>query len=326
MYKKVTALLTTHFPNTTILPTLGNHDNCPPNYWPTNNPNVYQHFLDSSGWGELIKDRTFLKGRGTVIRPGGYYSTHISDSLLAIVLNSVLWILPNQDASSQTDPGDQFLWLNHTLMKAQANNKTVLIFTHVPPGHEPNVTRQYNSQTLTKQFIDILGEFDQTVLGVFCGHLHKDAFFGDPALYSRVIYASPPLSWIAGNPGVRLYNYDISDYTQYYLTSHGEWVAHSQSKIYSVTTNHAQTLLRAVQDNICTYIALFAQSDVVRLDCDQVCALSLYCSMRTLTPADYSAFMASRADVLELASFPYSSKYQILVGCSIMLVIRTNRK
>ncbi|XP_029655907.1 acid sphingomyelinase-like phosphodiesterase 3a [Octopus sinensis] len=226
----------------------------------------------------------------------GYYSQSISAELEIVVLNSVHWIYPNTKSVYRTDPADQFDWLKQKLLNLKKRGKKVLILSHVPPGHEPNVTRMYNVPKFNTRLTNLLGQYENIIVGVLCGHLHHDAIFADPLVLTKAIYAAPSLSRLTGDPGVRLYSYnrntgEIVNYQQFYMTEERGWVVHTQNSVYGVLGNSAEILRQAVKENICTYIRFFTYLEDKTEMCDKMCIQSIYCASLSLSPEKYNACM-----------------------------------
>ena len=49
-------------------------------------------------------------------------------------LNTNLWYKSNRHVQDLVDPAGQFTWLQRVLEECQTNNRTVIIFGHIPPG------------------------------------------------------------------------------------------------------------------------------------------------------------------------------------------------
>ncbi|EYC21794.1 hypothetical protein Y032_0018g3534 [Ancylostoma ceylanicum] len=230
-----TTALFNQFPNTTILPTFGNHDYSPANAFDRNSV-LYKACWEL--WKKQIdpseKDRFLL---------GGYYKHRLGNTTV-LMLNTNLYYRPNKaydNFTNKEDPADQFAFMQSELETASKCRKqpspgcsqTVHIVAHIAPGafeRTPNFTwfrDPYNEKflKLTVDYADVIG------MMIF-GHHHTDTFHlvkdANGTAVQFVLMSPAVTPWFsslngagANNPAFRLYdaNYDgtFNDITTYYV-------------------------------------------------------------------------------------------------------------
>jgi len=87
---------------------------------------------------------------------------------------------------------EQLTWLYDVLNKAAAEERSALVFTHIPvygPATKPQ-TIAWNGDDLLR----VLHTFKDTVIAVFAGHDHSGGYAVDPAGVHHVTMASPMLA------------------------------------------------------------------------------------------------------------------------------------
>ncbi|KYB28199.1 Sphingomyelin phosphodiesterase-like Protein [Tribolium castaneum] len=204
-----------------VYPIFGNHEPHPLNVWPTDK--VADSFdikwlfeLAAKHWSDLIGEdisETVLKG--------GYYSVSPRPGFRIIGVNSNVgytdnWWLIYDDF----DPYDQLQWLVQTLKKAEDNNESVHILTHVPTGSSSSLkvwNREYNR---------IIERFANTITGHFNGHTHKDEFHvhynsSNPTQAIGVVFNGASVTPFSNsNPSFKYYYVDESTFN---LVDYDEW-------------------------------------------------------------------------------------------------------
>ncbi|XP_002411298.3 acid sphingomyelinase-like phosphodiesterase 3b [Ixodes scapularis] len=252
-------VLSRSFPNSPIVPTLGNHDCSPPNDMRPDNMSKFlseadfKSLLPSSAWG------TFEKA--------GYYSWTVSGTLRLVCLNTVLWFTGNL-APVVNGSDEQLAWLHMQLQQAQELGEKVYISGHVAPGFNTRVFASDVAVTelfrddINEMYQDLISNFSDTVAGQFFGHLHGNSFVlisdadGQTVNSAQVTASVTPWTptvrdhWsvsVPTQPMVRLYKYDrhsarLLDYTVYYMDldkanlrsqNHTTWGA-----LYTLTTQY----------------------------------------------------------------------------------------
>ena len=224
------------FPDTPILPALGNNDEICGDY-------------------RLQPDGPFLADMLPIVRalvgnlapPGldrnwmshGNYSVAVR-GLRIVFPNTVFFSLHYQNAcgsSAVPDPGQATLdWLETELAAAKQTQERIWLVYHIPPGVDGYATLQHGScpsaivpmwsQSYAAPFDALLRRYADTVAASFAGHTHMDDFrlLGDDSGYYAFTLITPALSPIFGqNPAFRTVIYDpagnVLDQTTYNLAN-----------------------------------------------------------------------------------------------------------
>jgi sphingomyelin phosphodiesterase acid-like 3 len=228
--------LASTFPDTPILPTLGNND-------------------DVCGDYRLQPDGPFLADMSPIIRtlvgntarPGfdrdwashGNYSVTLG-TLRIIFPNTVFFSLHYQNACGSADTPDPaqatLAWLETELAAARQAQERVWLVYHIPPGVDGYATLQHGScptqiipmwnQSYAPAFNALLRRYVDAIAAGFAGHTHMDDFrlLGGGDGYHGFTLITPALSPIFGqNPAFRTVVYGpagtILDHTTYYLAN-----------------------------------------------------------------------------------------------------------
>ncbi|TRY75626.1 hypothetical protein TCAL_14599 [Tigriopus californicus] len=241
------------FPNTTIVPALGNHDTYKPDDYPdfkrNNTYGFYSNYIEQGSWGDFIpsSSRETFKLCGYYTRPL-IVSSLANASLLAIVLNTNIYYY-NRLPLDEEDPCGQLGWLENQLTGLGKEQK-VIILGHVPPGffeldlhHDHPMFSVRNGQNLTRRFQEIVSRpvLAEKIVAHFFGHTHTDSFrlifplakgakISDKTSPHGLIFICPsitPSLYLDNhshgvNPSFRFYSYNqstavIDNYLHYYL-------------------------------------------------------------------------------------------------------------
>ncbi|XP_046327527.1 acid sphingomyelinase-like phosphodiesterase 3b [Haliotis rufescens] len=268
LISNVTTVLKDAFPNTSLVPLLGNHDAFPSNQMPLveSGTHYYDDILTKGDWSQLLE-----KQEQAQFQKGGYYSRIVRQGLRLVVLNSNLWYSMNKKVTGNLDPNQQLAWLRQQLTDADTAQQKVYIVAHICPGaFERLQGMSWFYPEFNKRYLDLITEHAATIAAHFCGHEHTDSFRlvkDTQGVTTSLMYLSPALTpWKsplrgvgANNPSVRLYHYsrstsNIMDYLQYYLnltlanegpgnssggldnSSEGEWqLEYQATQAYAVT-------------------------------------------------------------------------------------------
>jgi len=227
---RVVDLFSQTFPNTTIFPTLGNHDHNPDNgFGPDEKEYLEQIAKLWSNW--LPEDAL------ETVRRGGYYSLPVPGvkGLNIVSLNTLYWSTSNPWMANVTgDVAGQFAWLEKILHVADYSGEHVIIIGHVPPVYE--IAFNQWRPDYYDMFTDLLSHYPGVVVNSLYGHMHQDVFgvvapvtnpnnllvpaMVIPGITPRASAIHPTYGDLPGkNPGIRVYTYDstgLLDYTQYY--------------------------------------------------------------------------------------------------------------
>lgn len=227
------------FPQTAVLPTLGNDDSYCGDYMIEPEGPFLAMFADV--WAPLLGPEQTRGSFRESFPVGGYYSMRLPQTRRGrlIVLNSVLFSVNYNDAcgsKSRTPALDQLRWFDETLARAEADGENVWLLMHVPPGinsfnSAENAIRgsppeSFWERELTGRFLQIVDRHLRAIGTAFAGHTHMDDYRvvrldGEPALLCKIAPAVSPI--FGNNPGYQVYQYDREggtpeNFQTYYLT------------------------------------------------------------------------------------------------------------
>ncbi|XP_067881478.1 acid sphingomyelinase-like phosphodiesterase 3a [Heterodontus francisci] len=305
------------FEDLQVFPALGNHDYWPQDQLPVNMSDVYNAAADM--WKQwLTRDarRTLLKG--------GFYTQVFNCSvtqqtLRIISLNTNLYYSPNKVTERIPDPAGQFVWLEDTLEKAQQNKEKVYLIAHVPPGYLPDsVSTTAIREKDNERLVQILRKYSDIIVGQFFGHTHRDSIMvlldnqGNPISSLFVGPAITPhrsvLIGVTNNPGLRLYKYDVNDYSlldfwQYYLNlteaneeKQPDWkLEYIMTVAYGIKDIQPQCLYNLTNQFIASHREKFQMyynhylvSYNTSVECVDFCKVKQICAIRYLDHTSYN--------------------------------------
>lgn len=226
-----------HFPNSVILPTLGNEDAFCSDYWIQPNGHFLEAFADI--WKPLLKDTI---DRSEFVASFNAHGCYVADlpafsNHKLIVLNSLLWSdsycdeynspIKNKTnccdcSDAGTTPGEaQFTWFEEQLLSAQKNGKKVWLLMHIPPGLDSyteeqsggrNAAAHFWSVDFTDRYLKLLDQYREVIQLSFAGHTHKDDYRidspnGSPALLTKIIPSVSPI--FGNNPAFQVFQVDV---------------------------------------------------------------------------------------------------------------------
>eukprot|EP00771_Trimastix_marina_P003048 gnl/Trimastix_PCT/4231.p1 GENE.gnl/Trimastix_PCT/4231~~gnl/Trimastix_PCT/4231.p1 ORF type:complete len:504 (-),score=124.36 gnl/Trimastix_PCT/4231:99-1610(-) len=227
---RATTLIRKYFPNTPIVPLIGDTDTVP----------LHQMGTAKEGFAWLYKSLAKLWASEIgdskhEFNHAGYYSVRPRPGLLVIALNTQLWIQKNKVQISDlgtpvADPGGQFAWLKDELSEAKRRMEAVHILMHHPPGYRgqtdlfPDMWPQH-----MRKFHSLWSQFASHIQGVFAGNLGVSAFRvafrcdGDKSTQPfGAAFLNPSLTTYGGlNPAFAVYSYDPTLFT---VLDAEEWV------------------------------------------------------------------------------------------------------
>lgn len=209
LIKKLTELITKHFPDAPIFPALGNLEGHPVNSFPQ--PEITEdEFSISWLYSELSKQwSNFLRTdiSKTMIK-GAYYSVPVEEGFRIISINmnycnnKNVWLLLNN-----TDPADELHWLIKELQAAENRKERVYLIGHIPPGHNDCI------KIWSRNFHRIVTRYESTIAAHFYGHTHFDELmlFYDheearPTTVAYIGSSTTPYSNV--NPSYKIYTAD----------------------------------------------------------------------------------------------------------------------
>ena len=156
-----------------------------------------------------------------------------ANKLKLIVLNTVIFT-KNNNLPYSPDPQRQAIdatteinWLLAQLEQAKQNDEKVLLAMHVPPGIDGFAgTDMWYDTNIENIFLNAIDKYHNNITGLLAGHTHMD---GVRLLLDSTNHVDALLLSAAGiapghgnNPGVKLVQYNDSDYTlkdftEYYM-------------------------------------------------------------------------------------------------------------
>ncbi|NXO53564.1 ASM3A phosphodiesterase, partial [Aramus guarauna] len=283
---------------------------------PVTTSEVYNAVADF--WKPWLTDEAI-----NTFRKGGFYtqlfeSSDNSQPLRIISLNTNLYYSPNSVTVDITDPANQFVWLEGILETSLQKKEKVYIIGHVPIGYLPyarNTTaiREYYNERLVK----IFRKYSSVIAGQFFGHTHRDSIMvlldeeENPVNSLFVAPAVTPVKNVwqmeSNNPGVRLYQYDLSDYSlldlwQFYLDlrdankkNESNWkLEYILTKAYGIEDLKPESLYKMAKQLSVPHSTLFEQyysNFIVSYDktivCEEGCKTCQICAIQYL---DYSSY------------------------------------
>ncbi|WP_231861985.1 metallophosphoesterase [Legionella hackeliae] len=171
------------FPNTPIFYTFGNNDSLKSNYGPfkddTRDYKTPYDIAKYAGWinGFLSTGVACQKSDSypCLINEEvsyGYYSAYLKPQLRLISLNTVQFS-PNRK-TTQHDALNQLTWLESQLKIAAAQQETVLLSMHIPPGN--NMVDHSNFWLSKEQtaFLKLINRYQKTIVGLLASHTHTE--------------------------------------------------------------------------------------------------------------------------------------------------------
>ena len=224
------------FPDTAILPALGNDDSYCGNY-------------QLQPQGPFLADtvpifRALVGALGSL----GFDRSWMSYGNYSVTVRGLRMIFPNTvffsanyhngcGSAADADPGSATLaWLETELAAAERAQQRVWLVYHIPPGVDlfttllrgscPDAIVPMWKQTYAEPFYALTRRYSDTIVASFAGHIHMDDFrlLGGDNGYYGFVPITPALSPIYGqNPAFRTVTSDaaggILDQTTYELTN-----------------------------------------------------------------------------------------------------------
>lgn len=191
-----------YFPDTQIIPVLGNND-------------AYDHYDMPTGYFKyeyLNFVYTLWKTQEDIPQSfltDGYYSIKTKSNYTIICLNTVLF---SSRQKIKLRSWIQLIWLKSQLEL----NENIFIAFHIPPGFSLySGGSQSWHDAFVNNFKDIIEKYSSKILGIFGGHYHNSYF----ALISgKAIMINPSVSPLFGNnPGFRYFEWDKKDFVDFAL-------------------------------------------------------------------------------------------------------------
>ena len=183
-----------NFPNTKIIPVLGNHDSYPYDLFVDTHLNetktndkfkkFYSNYISRGALGDLLNHSTinarnsFVDNCGFYVLKDDMYSNDYNKTQTFIVLNTNLYYM-NPLKLKSDDPCDQLALLESHLDNA-SDSENVFILGHVPPGFFDLHPSQpfFDNENITRKLMDIVtkDEYAKKIVAHFYGHTHTSSF------------------------------------------------------------------------------------------------------------------------------------------------------
>lgn len=227
--------LQTEFPDTPILPVLGNNDSECGNYrlqpggpFLRDTLPIVRALLRGGLGGDFDADWT---------AGGNYNVSHpVLPGVRVMFANTVFFSRSYRNACGSGDPGKQTLdWLRVQLNRARLNGDKVWLLYHIPPGIDVFATLHGSGcpegivpmwdSSYAARFVALQHEFADTITASFAGHTHRDEFrLTGGSGHDGFVLVVPALSPVyEQNPAFQVFAYDASgsilDSTTHYVAN-----------------------------------------------------------------------------------------------------------
>eukprot|EP01094_Clydonella_sp_ATCC50884_P029575 TRINITY_DN9308_c0_g1_i1.p1 TRINITY_DN9308_c0_g1~~TRINITY_DN9308_c0_g1_i1.p1 ORF type:complete len:447 (+),score=84.54 TRINITY_DN9308_c0_g1_i1:143-1483(+) len=237
MLSEASHTLRAFFPDTVVVPALGNNDFTDDYHYPVNTPTAWMNDI-ASLWASL----GFLstpQQRSSFLKGGYFAAPLLNDRLRILVLNSLFYstsFRATNDSSSwaptppeelPADPNGQLAWLEGQLVHARADDVPVILSFHIPPGCDAWDESSMWHEKFSVPFDALVLEYHDTIVLHLGAHSHADEFrlLRKPGSESSegLILMNPAVSPVFNNnPAFRLFTAtsdakSIENYYQYYV-------------------------------------------------------------------------------------------------------------
>eukprot|EP00049_Salpingoeca_infusionum_P010377 m.176637 g.176637 ORF g.176637 m.176637 type:complete len:536 (-) comp14630_c0_seq1:2138-3745(-) len=165
---------------------LGNNDVIPDYYLdPSNALTLFQLVVEAFG------DELSVSERQTMLA-GGYFSRQVTEKVVLVSLNTVIYSLYHKPKTNTEDPFQQFAWLATTLSNIAKQRQVAYIVGHIPPVLGSYAHTQFWKPEYMEKYYSILTQHLDTVKAQLYGHIHSDEF-RVPQGYTKGDQQLPPL-------------------------------------------------------------------------------------------------------------------------------------
>ncbi|CDW90552.1 ser thr protein phosphatase family protein [Stylonychia lemnae] len=202
-------LIKIYFPETPVIPTVGNHDFYPPNYQAFNATFTDHLHQISEIWRMFLSDNDAIQK----FTEYGYYKTDMPKSITDITgqkasilgMNSQTCYMYNYGLFNETnDAAKQLAWLEEILAQAEKDNELIIIAAHMSPGDYNCITQWSN------RYQALVERYQHIIRFSMYGHDHRELYDVVRAFKSKkpihVEQAAGALgTYNLVNPSVRIY-------------------------------------------------------------------------------------------------------------------------
>ncbi len=217
------------YPDTPILPALGNTDNACGDYATAPNSPFLHDLVPLVK--DLVGEKNLLPGFESSFTTGGYYAARhpTVPGGRIVVLNNVLWSAKYQnrcgDAQRDGDPGQVMMaWLHWQLANARLTGAPVWLIYHIPTGMDAYATHKADRTACggavvsmwhpryQEGFLDLVNTYADVLKMAFSGHTHHDGFrlvraaAGEPVMVEKGVAGVSPIYYNA--PAYAVVPYD----------------------------------------------------------------------------------------------------------------------
>lgn len=326
----ITETLRESFPETVVVPILGNHDYYPKNQLP---PGESQLQTKVAGlwkeWFDKLNNDTYAS-----FASSGRYVTDIEGTNVSIMaLNTLIWYKNNNSTvlnDTADDPDGQFAWADEQLHEMVGKGRKVYLIGHIPPGTFERYQQKregfhWYQDRYNKRFLKLIQDHYDVIEAQFFAHHHTDSFRlffkddtrnEDGTALSYQLLAPGVTPWKstlseetgANNPGIRLISYDtetgkLMEVTTYYLdlakankNRKAEWeFEYNFTSRYNLNEISATSLFSTTREmkNNLELFNKYYQANTVSYEDPEVCSNSPSCRKLhwcAITEIDYTRF------------------------------------
>lgn len=233
------------FPNSIVIPTIGNNDVKFHYEFPTTPEEAeeYYGFLYNLWWDHIGANQKY-SGKDQVretLMKGGYFVYHHSDNLSFMAINSLYFSVKNAKYSSDISH-KQLDWIEATLRDSEENRKFILNM-HVFPGmYNPGERQQFWMDEFNNRFDDIMRKYGDKVLMLNGAHTHISDIRGSWVAQN----ATSVKSFLKGESSEKrpyYANFVSPSFSPYYLNNPGFTtftVDDANGRIHNITTHFLQ--------------------------------------------------------------------------------------
>lgn len=210
-HTKIAELLKKYFPNTQIIPSIGNNDGYLDYTVPSGVDRMEYYTFLHDLWSPMCKhiSPSFFDG--------GYYSTSTHKGYRIINLNSNFFSIKVTGVEAQAIT--QLNWLGDELNSAKHLDEKVILNMHISPGVSTYLLNYDWHEDYITPFLALLKQHKSVIHYILAGHFHSTTFQLLDNLDLEVL-VHPAISPIfSNNPGFRYYKLDkkSQDYSDYFL-------------------------------------------------------------------------------------------------------------
>ena len=217
-YAGVNELLAYYFPDTLVLPVIGNDDTkFHDNPIPDEDKDFFYDYVYNL-WFRLlpgnVKNLTRRQKEEIedTFREGGFYRVDLNEKLTLLALNTLYYDAKRDPHIASGSGVQQMFWMKNIL--AEENDRKYIIMMHVYPGVRTKAEQMWNHYP-TRLYFDILKEYSDKIILEVGGHDHvtslryhtmsntldMTAATKDSELFHNLLIGTAMTPWYNTNPG-----------------------------------------------------------------------------------------------------------------------------